>query len=106
MVNAFKERRNLVITLLNDIQGVITNEPKGAFYVFPDVSYYYGKSDGTVTINNSTDLCLYLLDKALVALVPGEAFGSPECIRISYATSKEQITEAIRRLKHVLENLK
>lgn len=106
MVNAFKERRDLVIELLNDIPGMITNKPSGAFYVFPDIRYYYGKSDGSVTIRNSTDLCLYLLDKALVALVPGEAFGSPECIRISYATSKEQIAEAVKRLKPALEKLR
>jgi aspartate aminotransferase len=106
MVSAFKERRDLLVDLLKDIPGVITNKPSGAFYLFPDVSFYYGKSDGSVTINNSTDLCLYLLDKALVALVPGEAFGSPECIRISYATSKDQITEAVKRMKPVLENLK
>ena len=106
MVNAFKERRDLLIGLINDIPGVITNKPNGAFYLFPDVSYYYGKSNGSTTIKNSTDLCLYLLDKAHVALVPGEAFGSPECIRISYATSKEQITEAINRIKSALEDLK
>lgn len=106
MVAAFKERRDLLIGLVNKIPGVITNKPNGAFYLFPDVSYYYGKSNGSKTINNSTDLCLYLLDKAHVALVPGEAFGSPECIRISYATSKEQITEAINRIKPALENLK
>jgi aspartate aminotransferase len=106
MVSAFKERRDLLIGLLNNIPGVITNKPSGAFYLFPDVSFYYGKSDGSLTINNSTDLCLYLLDKALVALVPGEAFGSPECIRISYATSTNQITEAVKRMKPVLENLK
>jgi len=106
MVSAFKERRDLLIGLVNKIPGIITNKPNGAFYLFPDVSYYYGKSDGSATINNSTDLCLYLLDKAHVALVPGEAFGSPECIRISYATSKEQITEAINRIKPALENLK
>ena len=106
MVAAFKERRDLLIGLVNKIPGVITNKPNGAFYLFPDVSNYYGKSDGSATINNSTDLCLYLLDKAHVALVTGEAFGSPECIRISYATSKEQITEAINRIKPALENLK
>ncbi len=106
MVSAFKERRDLLISLLNNIPGVITNKPNGAFYLFPDVSYYYGKSNGSVTIDNSTDLCLYLLDKAYVALVPGEAFGSPECIRISYATSKEQITKAINRIKPMLDNLK
>jgi aspartate aminotransferase len=106
MVSAFKKRRDLLIDLLHDIPGVITNKPSGAFYLFPDISFYYGKSDGNISINNSTDLCLYLLDKALVALVPGEAFGSPECIRISYATSKDQIIEAIKRMKPVLENLK
>ena len=106
MVNAFKERRNLLIELLKEIPGLTTNEPNGAFYLFPDVSYYYGKSDGNTIINNSTDLCLYMLNKAHVALVPGEAFGSPECIRISYATSKEQITEAVKRMKPVFESLK
>ncbi len=106
MVAAFKERRDLLIGLLEDIPGFVTNKPNGAFYLFPDVSYYYGKSDGTTTISNSNDLCLYLLDKAHVALVPGEAFGSPQCIRISYATSKEQITEAMSRMAATLKNLK
>ena len=106
MVAAFKERRDLLIGLLEDIPGFVTNKPNGAFYLFPDVSYYYGKSDGTTTISNSNDLCLYLLDKAHVALVPGEAFGSPQCIRISYATSKEQITEAMSRMAAILKNLK
>lgn len=106
MVNAFKERRDLLIKLISEIPGVITNKPSGAFYLFPDVSYYYGKSDGNITIKNSTDLCLYILDKALVALVPGEAFGGPEYIRISYATSKEQIIEAVNRIRPVLGNLK
>jgi len=106
MVAAFKERRDLLISLLEDIPGFVTNKPNGAFYLFPDVSYYYGKSDGTTTISNSNDLCLYLLDKAHVALVPGEAFGSPQCIRISYATSKEQITDAMSRMAATLKNLK
>ncbi len=105
MVTAFKERRDLLIDLVKDIPGLKTNVPNGAFYLFPDVSYYYGKSDGNSTINNSTELCMYLLNQAHVALVPGEAFGSPDCIRISYATSKEQISEAVNRIKSALEKL-
>ena len=106
MVKAFKERRDLLIGLLKEIPGVITNKPDGAFYVFPDVSYYYGRSDGEAKINNSTDLCLYMLEKAHVALVSGDAFGAPECIRISYATSKEQLMEAVKRMKPLFEALK
>lgn len=105
MVSAFKERRDLLIDLVKEIPGLKTNVPNGAFYLFPDVSYYYGKSNGNITINNSTDLCMYLLNHAHVALVPGEAFGSPECIRISYATSKELITEAVDRIRLALEKL-
>lgn len=106
MVTAFHNRRDLLIDLLREIPGVITNVPEGAFYLFPDFSHYFGKSNGEVHINNSTDLCMYLLDKAHVALVPGEAFGSPECIRISYAASNEQIAEAVNRIKPALERLK
>jgi len=106
MVSAFKERRDLLIGLLKEIPGVVTNNPDGAFYVFPDVSYYYGRSNGETKINNSTDLCLYMLDKAHVALVSGDAFGAPECIRISYATSKEQLKEAVKRMKPLFEALK
>lgn len=105
MVGAFKERRNLLVDLLEGIPGVKTNIPDGAFYLFPDVSYYFGKSDGDYTISSSKDLCMYLLNQAHVALVPGEAFGSPKCLRISYATSKEVITEAVNRIKHALNNL-
>ena len=105
MISAFIERRNLLIDLLDGFPGVKINIPDGAFYLFPDVSYYFGKSDGDITISNSTDLCMYLLNQAHVALVPGDAFGSPECIRISYATSKDQITEAVMRIKHALEKL-
>lgn len=105
MVTAFHERRDLLIELLKEIPGVKTNIPDGAFYLFPDVSSYYGKSNGSTKINNSTDLCLYLLDKAHVALVPGEAFGSPEYIRISYAASSDTIKEAIARIKPALEKL-
>ncbi len=105
MVKAFRERRDLLIDLVKDIPGMKSNIPKGAFYLFPDISYYFGKSNGKSTINNSTDLCMYLLEDAHVALVSGDAFGSPECIRISYATSKEHIAEAVNRIKNSLAKL-
>jgi aspartate aminotransferase len=105
MVSAFKERRDLLIRLVKEIPGFKTNTPEGAFYLFPDVSDYFGKSNGDATINNSTDLCLYLLDKAHVALVPGEAFGAEDCIRISYATSKDNIEEAVNRIAKACINL-
>ena len=105
MVAAFKERRDLVIKLLKEIPGVKTNLPNGAFYLFPDVSHYLGTTDGETTIKSSTELCLYLLDKAHVALVPGDAFGSPNSIRISYAASADSLKEALNRIKPVLENL-
>lgn len=106
MVNAFANRRTLVLDALNEIEGVKTNVPGGAFYVFPDVSYFYGKSYNGKTINDSNDLSLYLLDEALVALVCGDAFGDPDCIRISYAASEETLSEAMRRVKIALEKLK
>lgn len=105
MVEAFRERRDLLYKLLSEIKGVIPNKPEGAFYMFPDISYYFGKSDGTRQIKNSYDLCLYLLDKAHVALVSGDAFGCDQCIRFSYATSTELIVEAVRRVKMALEQL-
>jgi aspartate aminotransferase len=105
MVEAFHTRRDLLIGLLQEIPGVKINIPNGAFYLFPDLSHYFGKSNGEVVIQNSTDLCLYLLDKAHVALVPGEAFGSPNCLRISYAASSSQITEAVERIKPALAAL-
>jgi aspartate aminotransferase len=105
MITAFRERRDLLIGLLDEIPGVKTNRPSGAFYLFPDVSYYFGKSNGQTTISSSTDLCLYLLDKAHVATVPGDAFGSPSSMRISYAASEEEIVEAIKRIKPALEAL-
>ena len=105
MVSAFKERRDLLIRLVKEIPGFKTNTPEGAFYLFPDVSDYFGKSNGDTTINNSTDLCLYLLNKAHVALVPGEAFGAGDCIRISYATSKDNIEEAVNRIAKACINL-
>jgi aspartate aminotransferase len=106
MVAKFKERRNLLLGLLNDIPGVKTNIPDGAFYVFPDVTYFYGKSDGKTTIKDGKDLCMYILDNVFVACVPGVAFGNPNCIRLSYATSNENLIEAARRIKSVLANLK
>jgi len=102
MVDEFFQRRNLVLNLLKDINGVITNEPKGAFYVFPDVSYYFGKTIDGVTINNAADFSLFLLGKANVATVTGDAFGAPNCIRISYAASTKELTEAFKRIKEVL----
>ena len=106
MMAAFKSRRTLVLDALNQIEGVITNVPGGAFYVFPDVSYFYGKSYNGRTVNNGSDLALYILDEALVALVTGEAFGDPNCIRISYAASEETLIEAMKRVKDALEKLK
>ena len=105
MIAAFKYRRGLVLNALNDIPGIQTNNPGGAFYVFPDCSAYFGKSDGNTTIGNSTDLCMYLLDKALVALVAGDAFGDANCFRLSYAASEETLLEAMRRIKTALSKL-
>jgi aspartate aminotransferase len=105
MISAFRRRRTLVLDFLNEMPGIKTNNPGGAFYVFPDCSYYFGKSDGNTTIRNSSDLCIYLLDKALVALVTGDAFGDPNCFRISYAASEETLMEAMRRIKTALSKL-
>ena len=105
MVDAFKERRQLMLDLLNDIPGFSCNEPQGAFYVFPDISDFIGKEINGVKINNASDLSLYLLEHANVATVTGEAFGSPNCIRMSYATSNEEITEAMRRIKEAVSQI-
>lgn len=102
MIETFRNRRDLFLKLLNEIPGFRTNIPDGAFYIFPDVTWYYGKSNGSVNINNGTDLCNYLLDHAHVALVSGEAFGNPDCIRLSYATSNEELIEAAQRIKEAL----
>jgi len=102
MIDEFKVRRDLVLDLLSNVEGFKTNTPEGAFYVFPDVSYYFGKTLRGKTINNATDFSLYLLEEALVATVTGDAFGNPDCIRISYAASQEQIIEAIKRIKKVV----
>ncbi|MCD4663712.1 MAG: aminotransferase class I/II-fold pyridoxal phosphate-dependent enzyme, partial [Bacteroidales bacterium] len=105
MLEAFKSRRKIVIELLNEILGIITYIPDGAFYIFPNISHYFGKSNGTVTINNDKDLCLYLLDQCHVAIVPGSAFGNPNCVRISYATSNENLIDALGRIKKALTEL-
>ena len=98
MVDEFKERRKLILGLLNDIEGFECNEPEGAFYVFPNISHYFGKTLNGTTINNASDFALYILEQANVATVTGEAFGNPNCIRISYAASQDQIKEAIKRI--------
>ena len=105
MITAFNNRRHLVLKALNEMEGVRTNVPVGAFYVFPDVSSFFGKSYGEYKINNADDLCLYLLSEAWVGLVTGDAFGDPNCIRISYAASEETLTEAMKRIKTALEKL-
>lgn len=102
MIDEFKIRRDLVLDLLKDIDGFKTNVPEGAFYVFPNVSSFFGKTLRGKTIANASDLSLYLLEEALVATVDGGAFGNPDCIRISYAASQAQITEAIARIKAAL----
>ncbi len=102
MIDEFKVRRDLVLDLLSNIDGFKSNTPDGAFYVFPDISAFFGKTLRGKTIHNATDFSLYLLEEALVATVTGDAFGNPNCIRISYAASQEQIIEAIKRIKDVV----
>ena len=105
MKNSFLNRRDLLLEKLNEINGVKCNIPDGAFYIFPDVSYFHGKTDGKIKINNSDDLCMYLLNSCYVALVSGAPFGNPECVRISYAASEEKLIEAVKRIKIQLEKL-
>ena len=102
MVAAFKSRRDLVVGLIKEIPGLKINVPEGAFYVFPDVSSFFGKTLRGTLINNADDFSMYLLSEANVATVTGDAFGNPNCIRFSYATSEEQLTEAMRRIKEAL----
>lgn len=103
---AFERRRDLIVSLAKDIPGLEVNVPQGAFYLFPKCSSFFGKSDGTHTINNSTDFAMYLLEVGHVATVSGDAFGDPECFRMSYATSDDNIREALRRIKEVTSRLK
>lgn len=102
MIDKFHERRDLVLGLLGEIEGFNLNVPEGAFYVFPDISAFFGKTLNGVTINNASDFSLYLLEHANVATVTGEAFGNPNCIRISYAASEKELKEAIARIKSAL----
>ena len=102
MVDEFKSRKKLIIELMSEIKGIKLNNPDGAFYIFPDISYYFGKEIDGFKINNSSDFSMFLLEKAHVATVTGSAFGCPNNIRISYAASKENISEAIKRIKAVL----
>ncbi len=106
MRKAFERRKNLIVKLCKEIPGFEVNDPKGAFYLFPKCSYYFGKTDGKRVINNSTDFAMYLLEEGHVAAVGGDAFGSAECFRMSYATSDENIIEAIRRIKEAVAKLK
>ena len=106
MANAYKRRRDLVLKLLKDIPGIKTYIPEGAFYIFPDVSDYFGKSDGKTTIKDSADLAMYLLNDAYVSLVSGDGFGAPDCIRFSFAASDEKLKEAVGRIKKSLAKLK
>ena len=106
MRQAFERRRDLIVKLAKEVPGLEVNIPQGAFYLFPKCNSYFGKSNGDKTINNSTDFAMYLLEKAHVATVGGDAFGDPDCFRMSYATSDENIKEAIRRIKEALSKLK
>ena len=105
MKETFLRRRDLLIKELQKINGVKCNVPQGAFYIFPDISFYFGKTDGNITIKNATDLCMYLLNSCFVALVAGDAFGNPECVRISYAASDDKLLEATKRIHHQLKQL-
>ena len=106
MRQAFLRRKNLIVRLAREIPGLEVNDPQGAFYLFPRCSFYFGKRDGDRVINTSTDLAMYLLEVGHVATVGGDAFGSPDCFRMSYATSDENIIEAMRRIKECLARLK
>ena len=106
MRRAFERRRDLVVRLAREIPGLKVNNPDGAFYLFPEVSYYLGKADGDRVIKTSSDLAMYILEVGHVATVAGDAFGAPNYLRLSYATSEENITEALRRMKEVLARLK
>ena len=104
MIDAFKERRKLILGLLAEVPGFKTNEPEGAFYVFPDISYYFGKTIKGRMIGNASDFAMLLLEEANVATVTGSAFGDPNCIRISYAASEANIREAIRRISELVSS--
>ncbi len=98
-----RKRKNLIINLLSEIDGFKLNNPQGAFYVFPDISFFFGKKIRKKTINNSADFAFFLLEEANVATVSGEAFGNNNCIRISYAASEKEIIEAVKRIKSAVK---
>lgn len=106
MEDAYLKRRDLVLGLLSDIPGIKTHVPEGAFYFFPDVTAFFGKSSDGYLVNDADDICLYLLEKANVSLVTGAAFGAPNCVRLSYAASEEDLIEALKRMKQALSKLK
>jgi aspartate aminotransferase len=106
MVKEFSRRRKRVLELVNEIPGIECTSPDGAFYIFPDVSSYFGKSDGTTKVNNASELCMYLLNNAHVSSVMGDAFGEPSCVRFSFANSMEKIEEGFRRIEEALRRLK
>ncbi len=106
MKAAFHKRRDLLISLMKDVPNIKVNNPGGAFYLFPEVSYYFGKTDGETKIKDAKDLCMFILNKGHVALTPGGAFGAPNYFRLSYATSEDKITEAVSRIKKTLSLLK
>jgi aspartate aminotransferase len=106
MRDAFHRRRDLTLKLFEDIPGVLCNHPQGAFYIFADISYYFGKSDGQTTIQSSDDLAMYILEHAHVATVSGSGFGADECLRLSYAASDQELIEAARRIREALSKLR
>ncbi|MEQ1747394.1 MAG: pyridoxal phosphate-dependent aminotransferase [Saprospiraceae bacterium] len=106
MREAFRERRDIVLSMLEEIPGIKSNHPEGAFYVFPDVSAFFGKTDGHNVIQDADDFCDYIMSSAYVGLVSGSAFGDPNCFRLSYSASEEQLREAINRIKNVLSRLR
>ncbi|HEY0656309.1 MAG TPA: pyridoxal phosphate-dependent aminotransferase [Chryseosolibacter sp.] len=106
MVGEYKKRREIVYQLLKEIPGIKTNYPQGAFYFFPDVSSYFGKSDGTTKIKNADDFAMFMLEKAHVSMVPGGAFGDENCVRLSYAASEKDLREAMKRMREALATLR
>jgi aspartate aminotransferase len=105
MTKAFRQRRDLVLELLQAIDGFQVNHPEGAFYVFPNISAVYGKSVNGKKITNSSEFCEYILHEAHVAIVAGEAFGADDCVRVAYSTSEEQLREAMQRIRTAVERL-
>ena len=102
MIDRFRSRKDLIVSLVSELDGFILKEPEGAFYVFPDISYFFGKTLKGRQIKDATDFSMFLLEEALVATVTGEAFGSPDCIRISYAASEENIKQALQRIRQAI----